>query len=948
MPIYIKERHNIGILRSDGTTKVGLMLVEQNGRPLYRTSTERYLKNQYYSGAPDYGALDPQSELPIIQDDWRSGFGLEVADSADPKRYYSSIGMDMRFRGMAIAGPTPTTLTKPSAGALTILQLDFEAGVDEWTADAGTWSQSNDENNTTSGTYSYKNTSPSTGEFAYQNLSGYSPGVEYTFTCYYYINSGVTTVKIGIDDGVGATYSSVGSTAGSWTQLSHAKTLSVAATRCRLVLYIENGSANNCYFDDAAIATTAVTVGAVPPRGHATFNDKEYVAFGTLIAKLNSTSPYSSFDLVADMGQTITCLQPFSDSKLYVCLGTGQTYYEMTTGDLFTINDLTVKTFQYFSFVHTTADTMYGNDSTNTIRSTTDPANGGTQWSTPATTVGDAANVITDLVSWKGQLRIPKEDMPYYLDTSGNVQSDLAPECVPITASTSGKNSILWQNSWYYPCGAQGLLETDGVINTWLNPASYCTNLSDFVGRVQAVAADEEWLYTVIDNGTKVEIVAGRRETVDGIIRWVWHPIAEIPTTFTNCNTAWVTSIYQKRLYVTSTSASETETLRPSAAGDECNINSETGDACPNHYLNVDEVTADGDTTTNHTNNPITYLRDFYNITDSTGSGVINHITVYAVCKAEETANQASLKVVIKSGTGSGAPDTADEGSAETIATSYTSYSKQWTTNPATSSAWTWDEIDKLQIGISLRCSVSTVPTKMSYCTQVYVVVDYYNLYYIPLPTGYGDITADANRKFKTGTYFYTPYYHGNFKGEDKAWIKITLTMGHTYNAGRYFTVDYQTLEGSVTNVGNFTGSATSMVQSRYIDVTNKPVSSMMRFKITAVTDDTDYTPVLLSYDIRSILRPTHRKFIECAVRCEDGIKDKKGLPLEGTSAAYIRTVLDEARDASWPFTFYDLWGNTKYGVILPSAPESEITAMLKNENPESYYYIRIQEVALT
>jgi len=164
------------------------------------------------------------------------------------------------------------------------------------------------------------------------------------------------------------------------------------------------------------------------------------------------------------------------------------------------------------------------------------------------------------------------------------------------------------------------------------------------------------------------------------------------------------------------------ETLRPNAAGDECNIMKEAGAACPNHYQNVDESSADDDTTKVYSNQT-SYERDLYNITDhSVGSGTINKITVYARANDTYTGDpvRASLKICIKSGTGSGAPDTVSESNEITVSHTWTTYSNEWSTNPATGSAWTWDEIDKLQIGCALQYGYWYTQV-----TQVYVEVDY-------------------------------------------------------------------------------------------------------------------------------------------------------------------------------------------------------------------------------
>ncbi len=62
-------------------------------------------------------------------------------------------------------------------------------------------------------------------------------------------------------------------------------------------------------------------------------------------------------------------------------------------------------------------------------------------------------------------------------------------------------------------------------------------------------------------------------------------------------------------------------------------------------------------------------------------------------------------------------------GSEESTASeTFTAESYIWTDNPDTGSAWTWDEIDALQIGVELKADNTTINAA---CTQVYIVVDY-------------------------------------------------------------------------------------------------------------------------------------------------------------------------------------------------------------------------------
>jgi hypothetical protein len=148
-----------------------------------------------------------------------------------------------------------------------------------------------------------------------------------------------------------------------------------------------------------------------------------------------------------------------------------------------------------------------------------------------------------------------KEDMPYYLNDSGDVQNDLVPDMAVLKSSTSGKNTKVWQNKLYIPAGTQALLEV-GTSNTYITPAEYCTNLPMFNGRVQALAFDDQYLFGIIGYSPKVEVIAGRWETIGSSTDWVWHgSLAEI--TLAGCETAFVSSVFQKRLYITSTSASD-------------------------------------------------------------------------------------------------------------------------------------------------------------------------------------------------------------------------------------------------------------------------------------------------------------------------------------------------------------------------------------------------------
>ena len=170
---------------------------------------------------------------------------------------------------------------------------------------------------------------------------------------------------------------------------------------------------------------------------------------------------------------------------------------------------------------------------------------------------------------------------------------------------------------------------------------------------------------------------------------------------------------------LTAGGAGATETLRPNAAGDEADILEQipTGGE---HWDKVDEVIPDDDTTYLRTNT-FEWQEDLYNIpSHSTGSGSINYVKVYAVAKSI-TAGQTTVYTQIKTN------GVEYDGTAYATTTNYATYSHRWDTNPQTGQAWTWDEIDALQIGVGLRRPTGTGAPggRWTHCTQVYAEVNY-------------------------------------------------------------------------------------------------------------------------------------------------------------------------------------------------------------------------------
>ncbi|KKL15946.1 hypothetical protein LCGC14_2500560, partial [marine sediment metagenome] len=224
---------------------------------------------------------------------------------------------------------------------------------------------------------------------------------------------------------------------------------------------------------------------------------------------------------------------------------------------------------------------------------------------------------------------------------------------------------------------------------------------------------------------------------------------------------------------------------------------------------------------------------------------------------------------------------------------------------------------------------------------------------YIPLPVGYGDVTAEANRSFLTSTYFTTPKLHGGFKSDDKGFYILTLGLGHDFDTDIYYEGHYwKTDDSTWTDIGDFKGTSSDRYPVIYIPAdssSNNPVDKWIQFKFVAKTDDTQKAPVLLSYDCRAVLYPTARKIIACKVRCGKKVLSKiEGQP----TASYEDTkdALDNLRTATWPITIKDLDGTSqtvKYLTLPGNTPIREPVLYEKGEVIEWVYNLLLLVVPL-
>jgi hypothetical protein len=167
----------------------------------------------------------------------------------------------------------------------------------------------------------------------------------------------------------------------------------------------------------------------------------------------------------------------------------------------------------------------------------------------------------------------------------------------------------------------------------------------------------------------------------------------------------------------------DSDILLPNAAGDETEIDSQFPDNSE-HWDKVNEMPADDSKTSLGTTRFNKYETDLYGLTDHNPleDGMTKDIKSVTVFFRFADSNapgdhDAYAKAVIKT------HGNVYEGKEE-IQTSgtYVTKSCEWKGNPATAKLWTWDEVNDLQAGISLKGDKVHWPASV---TQVYVAVNY-------------------------------------------------------------------------------------------------------------------------------------------------------------------------------------------------------------------------------
>jgi len=130
-----------------------------------------------------------------------------------------------------------------------------------------------------------------------------------------------------------------------------------------------------------------------------------------------------------------------------------------------------------------------------------------------------------------------------------------------------------------------------------------------------------------------------------------------------------------------------TITIRPNGAGDVTGLQA-TSPAGGTHYAYVSDQ-SDSTVVVGNVGQS-----DLYNVANTAVTGVISQIEVFVRARTGIPGATNTFYITVKTG----------NSSLQTVSVyaSYTNFSYVWSVNPNTGSAWTWSDINNLQVGITV------------------------------------------------------------------------------------------------------------------------------------------------------------------------------------------------------------------------------------------------------
>ena len=503
--------YDVKLARS-GETTLRHMLVQEGNYKKWRVVDVPLLPENVIIGSASPTDMPPDKEMQLTQNDWRKG--IQDLMLTTNEKYYKTENADARFKGQVILSPEMKaaigTYSYPS-----VSNIAFATDLTGWTSygDGMAWD---------SGTAKKaQGASTSTAGGIHQDLAfvvaakgevlNFSITVAATTSG---SNTRYAKGRIGVDDGDSTTWSdwvertTTGTTTAS-TSVEH--TVGTDATQIRLkldyALYGQAQTSASITFDNVVFFT----------NGNANlftdFAGVSVYAADKILYKIESGA--RTFLKYFDANITKLCV---FKTTLYIALGYSDNFYYTSDLSSFTQSTLADSTAKYMSSV---AGSFWISDTATTLRTSANPVNGGTAFST-AYDLLDNYN-ITGLVD---------DDTTVYVRTQGNILYLSGANCYQLIpafkseANTSVDYPIYpWQGKLYMSSGVNSLYEYDGGVISNISPNIYTAGDTTFDGQILSLTGDTQYLYCAVDNGNDVEILAGRWETINSSTDFWWHSI---------------------------------------------------------------------------------------------------------------------------------------------------------------------------------------------------------------------------------------------------------------------------------------------------------------------------------------------------------------------------------------------------------------------------------------
>ena len=508
---------------SSPNTELRLVVDEdENGIEKWREYRAPKLPPRRTQGALTVSEQDPLVDFTWAQDDW-SGGALRPYYREGDNKYAEAKGVDARWEGVLSLGmersPTLDWLIR-GQGA------EGSGDVDVWTVSGTAGTLSRQTSTVLEDTYSYSyvvTTASGADSYVYQDLANYAKYQGREIIVGVWIKTGTLgssyAPNLYIDDGNTQTGStkvvdeetvSAAITASDtdWTFIKTTHTVHASSSdKVRIKIGDDDNATGitGCTFYFDAISIQVEGSGAEVCVGMASHDDSLYHAQGRVVSKWNENHDVWEAVYIDD-GADATSIIHF-DNNIYVAFGYGSEYI-YGSGTSWTASTLSsaAKYAKYFTVARNSAGNLalWKTETANTLKSATNPANGGS-WSS-AYTIGSLDRTITGLHSAFDTLLVGKEDGLWTYNrvyagtaTSENVFAPVSTEWDKGVNTENFEIGEEWHGFFYTAAATQSLIrwapgQVQDITSLFVSP-----RIAGFGGEVRALIASPHELWVAAD-----------------------------------------------------------------------------------------------------------------------------------------------------------------------------------------------------------------------------------------------------------------------------------------------------------------------------------------------------------------------------------------------------------------------------------------------------------------